>query len=387
MVGADVFISNELHLIKGKKVGIVTNHTATLSNGVHLVDTLFKIKDIKIVTLFGPEHGIRGLSGAGDKIENSVDDKTGITVISLYGKINKPIPEMLKEIDVLIFDIQDVGARFYTYISTLFYSIQAAAENKIPIIVLDRPNPISGLYVNGPIRKEELKSFVGIAPIPIAHGLTIGELAKLFAEEKYIGDSLKPNLTIIKMKNWKRDLFYDQCGLRWINPSPNIQNLEAAIIYPGTCLIEGVNISEGRGSDSPFLKIGAPYINAKELKAEMDKYSHDGLEIDTTSFIPIDIPSVVTNPKFKDKKCFGLHFKITNRKKFDAVRFGVILVSTLHKLYSDFEFREKGFDRLAGDSNLRRQILENKNPLEIINGWQTELNKFLEVRKKHLLYN
>ena len=219
--GADQLLSENFHLIKNKKLGIVTNHTAVLSNGVHLVDTLNSIKDTKIVALFGPEHGIRGDNSAGETISHGVDSKTGIPVYSLYGKDRKPTKEMLKDVDVLIFDIQDVGARFYTYISTLFYTVQAAAENNIPLIVLDRPNPISGIYVDGPIRKPELSSFVGIAPLPIAHGMTIGELAKYFAGEKLIGENLIVDLKVIKMKNWDRNLFYDSFVSEWIKPSPN----------------------------------------------------------------------------------------------------------------------------------------------------------------------
>src|SRR3990172_10310307 len=193
--GADQLLTENLHLVKNKKSGIVANHTAVLSNGVHLVDTLHSIKEVEITALFGPEHGIRGDNSAGDIIDDGVDSKTGIPIYSLYGKERKPTKEMLKDIEVLIFDIQDVGARFYTYISTLFYVVQAAAENNIPLIVLDRPNPINGIYVDGPVRNPELNSFVGIAPIPIAHGMTVGELAKYFIGEKLIGEKLDVDLT------------------------------------------------------------------------------------------------------------------------------------------------------------------------------------------------
>ncbi|MGE5401544.1 MAG: exo-beta-N-acetylmuramidase NamZ domain-containing protein, partial [Ignavibacteriales bacterium] len=203
--GADVLITSRMDLIRGKRLGIVTNHSALLSNGAHLVDTLFHTKDVKISALFGPEHGIRGNAPDGAKVESGRDANTGIQVYSLYGKINKPTKEMLKDVDVLIYDIQDVGARFYTFISTLFYTVQAGAENNIPVIILDRPNPITGITADGPIRKEGLSSFVGIAPIPIMHGLTIGELAAMFNKSGMIGRNIKANLTVVKMENWQRD--------------------------------------------------------------------------------------------------------------------------------------------------------------------------------------
>src|SRR5690554_5520681 len=223
--GADLLISENFELIKGKRLGIVTNHTAVLQNGVHIVDTLFNSKDVTISALFGPEHGIRGDAPAGAKIEDGKDYKTGLPAYSLYGKIRQPTPEMLKDVDILIFDIQDIGARFYTYISTLFYTIKAGAENNIPVIILDRPNPISGVKVDGPIRKEDQNSFVGIAPLPVMHGMTIGELSEYFVGEGLIG-KVKPELTVIKVKNWQRENYYDELDREWIKPSPNIPDLE-----------------------------------------------------------------------------------------------------------------------------------------------------------------
>ncbi len=385
--GADQILSDYSFLIKNKKLGIVTNHTAVLSNGVHLVDTLHSINEIKIIALFGPEHGIRGDNAAGQTITHAIDSKTGIPVYSLYGKDRKPTKEMLKDVEVLIFDIQDVGARFYTYISTLYYIVQTAAENNIPLIVLDRPNPIGGAYVDGPIRKPELTSFVGIAPIPIAHGMTIGELAKYFVGEKLIGDKLDVNLTIIKMKNWDRNLFYDSFHSTWIKPSPNIPSLDAAIVYPGTCLIEGTNISEGRGTESPFLTIGAPFINSAMLVEELEKQNIEGIAFEPISFVPLEIPGVATNPKYKDKLCNGIKIKLVDRNKFESVKFGIKLVSALHKLYpNEFKFRDDSFDRLAGDKSIRQKINEGLSSDEIIQSYQAELNDFKEIRKKYLLY-
>jgi uncharacterized protein YbbC (DUF1343 family) len=385
--GADQLLAKNLHLIKDKKLGVVTNHTAVLSNGVHLVNTLNSIKETKVVALFGPEHGIRGDNPAGEIIADSIDIKTGIPVYSLYGKDRKPTKEMLKDAEVLIFDIQDIGARFYTYISTLFFTIQAAAENNIPVIVLDRPNPINGIYVDGPIREPDLKSFVGIAPLSIAHGMTAGELANYFAGERLIGEKLKVNLQIVKMKNWNRGLFYDSFFSDWIKPSPNISSLETAIVYPGTCLVEGTNVSEGRGTAEPFLQIGAPFINSSELVNELLQQEIAGIHLDTISFTPKEIEGVATNPKYKDAVCYGIKIKVINREKYESVKFGIRVIAAIHQLYpNEFKFRNDSFDRLSGDRSIRLKIEEGISRQEIIDSYQVELEQFKEIRKKYLLY-
>ena len=264
-IGAEVFLEKYLDIIKGKKIGIVTNHTGVLPDGRHIVDVLNSIPDVKIVALFGPEHGIRGEVPDGKSISHGVDTKTGIKVYSLYGEVKKPTPEMLKDIDVLIFDIQDVGARFYTYISTMSYCMEACAELGKKFIVLDRPNPIRGLYVDGPVLAPKFKSFVGPHPIPVAHGMTVGELAKLFNEEGWLENGVKADLTVIKMENYLRKMWFDQTGLPWVKPSPNMMTLNTAIVYTATCFIEGTNVSEGRGTAHPFEWIGAPWIDAQKL--------------------------------------------------------------------------------------------------------------------------
>ncbi|MBA4251689.1 MAG: DUF1343 domain-containing protein [Chlorobiaceae bacterium] len=387
IVGADLLLSEKIGLIENKRLGIVTNHTAILSNGSHLVDELLTKDRIVITALFGPEHGIRGAAPAGIKIDHSVDSKTNLPVYSLYGKEKKPTKEMLKNVDLLIFDIQDIGARFYTYISTLFYTIQAAAENNIPVIVLDRPNPIGGIRVEGPITKKDYESFVGIAPIPIQHGMTVGELAKYFVGEKLIGNNLKSELTIIEIKNWGRKLFFDETQLKWINPSPNIQSLEAAIVYPGTCLLEGTNISEGRGTDSPFLMFGAPFINSNELLLELKRRNIIGINFSEVIFTPISIEGIAKNPKYENTKCYGIKISVTDRYNFNAVKFGVELISALHKLYpTEFKFREKSFDLLTGDSEIRKMIAENKPVEKIFDYWKNDLETFIVRQKNYLLY-
>ncbi|MCL5031072.1 MAG: DUF1343 domain-containing protein [Bacteroidetes bacterium] len=387
VIGADRLLSEYFHLIKDKRIGLVTNESGVLSNGTPLVDTLANLHDVKITALFGPEHGVRSNAPAGQTVDNSVDAKTGIKVYSLYGANKKPSTEMLKNVDVLIYDIQDVGARFYTFISTLFYIVQAGAENHIPVIILDRPNPINGINVEGPIRKEDEASFVGIAPLPIMPGMTIGELAKIYAGEHFIGKNLTPDLTIIKMKNWKRNSYLDQYSLPWIKPSPNIPDLETAIVYPGTCLIEGTNVSEGRGTLHPFLTIGAPFINSDSLIKKLKNYPIPGVELKPVSYTPVDIPKMVTNPKYKGENCNGITIKVVDRKKFKAVDFGLKLVCALHSLYPDkFKFRDSGFDRLSGDKSVREKILAGISPVKIENSWKKGMKDFLKIRKKYLLY-
>ncbi|PIW98137.1 MAG: DUF1343 domain-containing protein [Ignavibacteria bacterium CG_4_8_14_3_um_filter_37_9] len=388
VTGADRLLSENIDFVEGRKLGIVTNHTAVLSNGTHLIDALFDSEfRIKITALFGPEHGLRGQAQAGENVENLIDEKTRVPIYSLYGKDKKPTKEMLKNVNMLIFDMQDAGARFYTYLSTLYYSLQAAAENNIPILVLDRPNPIGGIYVDGPIRQDSLNSFVGIIPVPIAHGMTFGELANYINDENLLGNNLHAELAVMKMRNWKRNYFFEDLNLQWIKPSPNITNLNTAMLYPGTCLIEGTNISEGRGTDEPFLTIGAPFIKPNQLVKALRKFKFKGLTFAEASFTPKDIPNVSVNPKYEGKLCRGISIKVTDKTKVESVKFGIALISVLHKLYpKEFLFKEKSFDLLSGDSKIRRQLVKNISPDKINKSYLKELTVFKEKRKKYLLY-
>jgi uncharacterized protein YbbC (DUF1343 family) len=269
----------------------------------------------------------------------------------------------------------------------MYYTIEAAADYKIPIIILDRPNPIGGLKVDGPIRAEDLKSFVAIAPIPIVHGMTVGELALMFNDELMIDSGQKADLTVVKMKNWQRDFYYDDCNLKWINPSPNMNSLHTAIVYPGMCLIEGINVSEGRGTIAPFLQIGAPYIDSGLLISELSKFEIEGVEITPVSFSPKSIENMSVNPKFKNELCSGIELNVTDRDEFEALKFGVILVSTIHKLYpEEFEFRRNWLDKLFGRTYLKEMISQNIPPSEIIERWNDDVKEFKELRTKYLLY-
>lgn len=386
-VGADILVSDSLNLIKNKRLGVVTNHSAILSNGAHLVDTLVTLNEINVTTLFGPEHGIRGNAPDGHSIKDGTDSMTGIPVYSLYGKIRKPTKEMLENIDLLIFDIQDIGARFYTYISTLHYTLIAAAENSIPIIVLDRPNPINGVTVDGPIRTEEFKSFVAIAPIPIQHGMTIGELAAMFNQENWLGNGLKADLKVIKINGWNRELYFDECNLPWVPPSPNMSSLETAILYPGMCLLEGVNVSEGRGTYSPFLTFGAPYINSEELLKELNKFNISGIKLTELTFTPVSISNMSTSPKYKDIECQGAKIDLVDKKNVNSLRFGIEVLYSIHKLYPEqFKFRKNWLDKLFGNKILTEMLKNNSTPNEIFATWSKELSDFNKIRKNYLLY-
>lgn len=386
-VGADQLLAENYDLIKGKTLGIVTNHTAVLSNGVHLVDTLFSKNDIKIKRLFGPEHGIRGDAPDGEYIVDGTDTKTGLPVVSLYGKTRTFNPEMLEGIEILVFDIQDIGARFYTYISTMYNTIKAASEFNIPILILDRPNPINGLNISGPVLELEFKSFVGIAQIPIRHGMTIGELALFFNRPEILETKNIAQLTVIELKNWSREMFFDQTNLPWIKPSPNMPDLETALVYPGICLIEGTNVSEGRGTNKPFLTIGSPYIESEKIIDEMDKLGISGTKLLKKQFTPVAIKGMSLYPKYKNVKCNGIEIKITDRSQFDPIIFGINLIYTFKKLYQDkFSFRDNWIDKLWGSSQLREQINLGIEPIVILKEYQKKLDIFKEERKKFLLY-
>lgn len=384
--GADLLLSENLDLISGKNIGVVCNHTSILSNGTHLVDALLNQKDVKVEAIFTPEHGFKGLAEAGETIDYKNNLYNGVPIVSLYGKDKKPSSEMLKVIDVLIFDIQDVGARFYTYISTMYFVLEAAGENNIPVIILDRPNPIGGNYVDGPVLDIKFKSFVGVAPIPITHGMTVGELAKYFVGEKLISSWKNVNLKVVQCKNWHREIpeeFYS----KWNSPSPNINSLETALVYPGICLLEGTNISEGRGTMFPFLQFGAPFIRSQELISSLKLLKIDVAELQSITFTPENIETMASNPKYKDEICNGVKLKITDRNKFESVKFSVKLLYVLVKLYgSNIKFNAASFDRLAGTDKLRRQLETKIKPDKIFASWQKELSSFKKKRNQYLLY-
>ncbi|MCD1160970.1 exo-beta-N-acetylmuramidase NamZ family protein [Peribacillus frigoritolerans] len=375
--GIEVLLKEEKNVLSGKKVGLITNPTGIDSKLTSIVDLLHDDPDINLTALFGPEHGVRGDAQAGASVEYYIDEKTGLPVYSLYGKTKKPTPEMLKDVEVLVFDIQDVGTRYYTYIYTMAYAMEAARENDIPFIVLDRPNPQGGESVDGPVLEPEFSSFVGLYPIPLKHGMTVGELATLYNKEFKIGADLK----VIKMKGWKRDMDYDDTGLPFVLPSPNMPTVSTTFVYPATGLIEGTNVSEGRGTTKPFELIGAPYINSDELAGKLNALRLPGVKFRAASFTP-------TFSKHAGKLSHGVEIYITDREEFKAVPTGLHIIKTIQDLYpGDFEFlAANNFNLLIGNGWIMSRIKEGSTVNEILKEYQVKQDAFKKVRKNYLLY-
>jgi len=382
--GLDVLMENHLDKLYGKKVALVTNHSGLDMLRESNVSRFMDHDSINLVKIFTPEHGFTGNLPAGEHIDYDSVSSEFPSVISLYGKTRKPSQEILSNVDIIIYDIQDIGARFYTYISTLGLVMEAAGETDIPVIVLDRPNPI-GEKVDGPILNKKYKSFIGKYPIPIQYGMTIGELAKMVADEKMIEPI--PELIVIPMENYNRNYFYDETNLLWTNPSPNIPDLETAIIYPGFCLFESTNLSEGRGTYSPFKQIGAPWITADNLTKLLNKQNLPGVIFKPIQFTPISIPTMSKYPKFENEKCNGINITITNRDNYKNVLTGVTALWAINKLYPDsLNSRKKSLGRIWGSDNLYTQLQGGKTPSEIVESYQIELEQFKLIREKYLIY-
>ncbi|MDZ7295961.1 MAG: DUF1343 domain-containing protein [candidate division KSB1 bacterium] len=386
--GLDVLVAEDFALLKGKRVGVVTNHTAIDRQGRHIADLLHEAPGVTLSKLFAPEHGIRGTAEAGAHISSEVDTKTGVPVMSLYGPTKKPTPEMLRDLDVLVFDIQDVGARFYTYISTMALAMEAAAEQGLPFVVLDRPNPIGGAIVEGPVLEPENRSFVGIHPIALRHGMTVGELARMFNEEGWLAGGIRADLTVVTMKNWRRAMPFAETGLPWVKPSPNIVSPTTAFLYPGIGLLEATNVAEGRGTPTPFEVCGAPWIDSGRLLATLRTHSFPGLECDTTSFVPMDMPGMATDPKYEGERCKGLRLRVSDPTVFRVVDFGMYLLAAVRDMHADrFVIREPGMRLMTGSTAVTAAMMKGDKPENIIASWQKDLQRFLELRKKYLLYD
>jgi uncharacterized protein YbbC (DUF1343 family) len=382
--GADRLLPEFLPLVKGKHVGLVTNHTGLLKDGTHLADVLSRRSDLKLSALYGPEHGIRGTVDAA--VSDTVDPATGVPVFSLYGANRKPTPEMLRNIDVLLFDVQDVGARFYTYISTLGLVMEAAAEAKIPVVVLDRPNPIRGTTAEGPIRLDSLRSFVAYGALPITHGMTIGELARLYNDAGMLKGKLRADLTVIPVAGWRRDLWFDGSDLRWVKPSPNMPTLSSATVYPGTCLFEGTNLSEGRGTPTPFELVGAPWADGDLVAHELNAAGLSGVRFESAFFTPTPLPWNM-HPKHAGKTCNGVRVIVTDRNTFAPVLTGLWMLRAFRTAHPDsFAWRAATMDRLAGTPALREMLEKGTPPPEIAATWEAGLQAFMDLRRKSLLY-
>ena len=353
--GLDILLDSKIDLITGKTIALVTNQTGIDQNGNPNYKRLMSMDEIKLKVVFSPEHGLFGEADKEITYANQIEDLP--KVYSLYGSTRKPTKEMLDGIDIIIYDIQDIGARFYTYISTLGLVMEAAAELNIPIIVLDRPNPIRSDIVEGPILDLKYQSFIGKYPIPIRYGWTIGELAEKIIQEKWIHPT--PKLITIPMEGWNASLWYDETTLPWVKPSPNIPDLETALIYPGMCLLEGTNISEGRGTDKPFKWFGAPWINSKNLSQELNKLKLSGVVFAPKSFTPISIPGVADKPKYENQLCHGIEIRIIDRNKYNSVKTGISVLKKINELYPDFLIIKKTrLNKLWGSDTLLKTLQE-----------------------------
>lgn len=373
-------VGERTELFAGRRIGIIANHTSLNKAGQHIVDVFKGMDGVRVVALFSPEHGFRGAEEAGRRIDNQVDPVWGLPIHSLYGETTKPTPRMLADVDVLVFDIQDVGARFYTYLYTMSLAMEAAAECGKRFVVLDRPNPINGVQVEGKVLEPVFASFVGLYPIPVRYGMTVGELARMIDGEGWLAKGVRADLTVVPMTGWRRAMWYDRTGLRFIKPSPNMPDVETAAIYPGLCLLEGTNVSEGRGTPKPFRQFGAPWIDANALTDRLNGLTLSGLRFTPTSFVP-------TSSKYQDQRCHGVEIIITDRDELGPFRAGVAIIDVLLRMAPDrFEWKAAHFDRLCGTATIREAITAKK-PLEDLRAlWNAECKTFRQVRQRYLLY-
>ena len=373
MTGIDVLRAENFKSLAGLRVGLVTNHTGRARDGAATIDLLAAAKNFKLVSLFSPEHGIRGILDA--SVPSSNDDKTGLPIHSLYGTTRRPTAETLAGIDAIVIDLQDIGTRFYTYMTTMAYVLEEAAARKLKVFVLDRPNPIGGVLIEGPALDEAAVGFTGYLPaMPIRHSLTLGELAKLFNGEKKIG----ADLTVVAMRNWRRDAWLDESGMPWINPSPNMRNLHQATLYPGIGAFESTNISVGRGTDTPFEQVGAPWIDGVKLADTLNARQIPGARFYPVRFTP-------TASKFPNEECGGVFIVITDRLALRPVRVGVEIASALTKLFPgklEIDLAARLFGSTAGLSRIK----SGEDGAAIAQSWQAGEARWRLTRAKYLIY-
>ena len=375
--GVDVLIERDFDLLAGKRVGLITNHTGLTREGTSTIDILFGTQRCELLALFCPEHGIRG--DADDQVASGKDEKTGLAIHSLYGKTRKPTQRMLEGLDRLVFDIQDIGTRFYTYIGTLSLAMEAARDRGIGFVVLDRPNPIGGIKVEGSIPSGDLTGGITcIHPIPTRHGMTVGELSLLFNEHFGIGC----NLEVVPMKNWDRRMYYEQTGLPWVPTSPNMKTLNGAILYPGLGVSEATWLSCGRGTARPFEVYGAPYFDPERITANLAARNTPGVR-----FVPVSFTPTAGGHKFRGETCRGVQAVIEDRDRLDSVTTGLHMIQAIFQTHPN-EYRELGaFKTLTGDSQTWSMLTElGMSPEEIVERWRPKLEEFQVARKRYLIY-
>lgn len=373
-----MLLADSLHLLAGRRVGLITNHTGRDSRGRSDIDLLAEHPDVDLVALYAPEHGIRGEEEAGAHIEAGRDTATGLPIHSLYGETRRPTPEMLDGVDALLFDMQDVGTRYYTYVSTMALAMEAAGEQGIPFVVLDRPNPIRGDVVQGNVLDTAYSTFVGMYAVPMRHGMTPGELARL-----YVGEfGIDVELHVVPVDGWSRDMPFDETGLPWSAPSPNIPSLESALAYPGTCLFEGTPLSVGRGTDRAFQWVGAPWIDGEALAATLNGYGFPDVRFEAVRFTPRN----AGDGKFSDTEVQGVRL-VASSTTYDAPRVAVAMLVEARRMSGErWTWREAHFDRLAGTDALRLGLDEGRGLEELTAGWDAQIDAFRALRAPYLVY-
>ena len=386
--GAQVLVDSEFERLQGLRVGLIANHTTRVGDE-HLINLVHAADDVTVAALFGPEHGLRGLEEDGVSIEDGIDDMTGAPVYSLYGQTRRPTLDMLADVDVLVFDIQDVGARFYTYISTMGLAMQSAAEAGVPFIVLDRPNPLSGDYVSGFVLEPDQSSFVGLFPIPIVHGLTIGELAQMIQGEAMLPGLEDLELEVIAMEGWHRTMQWPDTGMPWVNTSPNIPDYMTALIYPGTCFFEATSASEGRGTLTPFTLVGASWADPVAVARTLNAFELPGVEFEGVIFTPEPTEGMDMNPKLEGQDVGGVRIRVTDRQQFLPLETGIHIFHTFYRSApspEQFLSRPQWLARLSGTSRLAN-MLKVMSPSDIIASWQDEVATFMEISRHYHLYD
>ena len=383
-LGLEVFLDEYLHLIAGKSVGLVAGPSSVDRQLRSSVELLYQHPEVNLVALFGPEHGIRGEAQAGEQVSTFSDPVTNLPVHSLYGKTYEPSSDMLQELDAIIIDLQDGGVRFYTFLATALNVMKAAGRVGCPVLILDRPAPITATRIAGPILDPAYTSFVGPYPLPIRYGMTIGEIARLLNEEY----AISCDLTVIPMAGWRRELWYDQTGLPFVPSSPNLPTLDAMTLYPGTCLIEGTNLSEGRGTTRPFEYLGAPWIDAESWTDQLNDLDLPGVRFRPVYFVP-------TFSKYQGERCAGVHVFVTDRECLQPLHMILHLLQTLISAYpSHFAWREpwskdaaRPIDLLAGSDALRLHLDAKRSAVELVESWQPAMNAFVQLRDQYMLYS
>ena len=388
--GAERLVEQEFGVVDGMRVGLITNHTAVVGDR-HLADILHEAESVELVALFGPEHGIRGDADAGARIDDMVDEQTGVPVFSLYGQTRKPTAEMLEGLDALIFDIQDIGPRFYTYISTMGLAMEAAAEHELRFVVLDRINPLGGELVEGFVLEPGFESFVGQFPIPVTHGMTVGELALMIRGEEFMEDVAGLELHVVEVRGWTRNMLWVDTELEWIPPSPNIPDFETALVYPGSCYFEATNASEGRGTFEPFLQVGAPWADGELLASMLNERNLPGLRFEPVVFTPESIPGMSTHPKLLGEELQGVRYVVEDPHAVVPVAAGMHLLEVFYATVPDDErealFNRARFARLGGTHRLYDMLTAGVTAEEVIAAWEDEVAAFNELRSLYLIYD